>query len=119
MASKMTTNVIALYLTFNFVFLGFAAAQPPVAQPLVCPISLRELGVCVDLFGLVAIIINPTRLARCCDLLAGVGAPRASICACDAARISILGLLNINARVDRLLSRCPASIRPPNGVNCN
>ncbi|CAN8325596.1 unnamed protein product [Cochlearia groenlandica] len=116
----MMTNVIALYLTFNFIFLGFAAAQPPRAQPLVCPISLSELRVCVDLLGLVGIIISPTRLAQCCDLLAGVGAPQASVCACAAARISILGLLNINARVDRLLRRCPASIRPPyNGVNCN
>ncbi|CAH2078253.1 unnamed protein product [Thlaspi arvense] len=122
MASKNITTIMALYLTFNLVLLGFTSAQPPVAQPDECPIDLLRLDVCADLLVSIRIILPSREVTECCTLLAQVGGPAAAVCACEAASIRILNIITVpvlNLRVNRLLSLCPGVPLPPGGVSCN
>lgn len=117
-------TVMALYLTFNLVFLGFVSAQPPVVQPLMCPLSVTQLNPCVSILGLVTIDLTAQNAATCCDVLAGVGVPNAPECACEAARNSLLGGLGlglsvITGRVTDLLRLCPLTQLPLGGVTCS
>ncbi|ESQ55108.1 hypothetical protein EUTSA_v10026972mg [Eutrema salsugineum] len=120
MASKKMTTVLALYFTFNLVFLGFASAKPatPPQHP-VCPLTRSELNVCVNILSLVTVILNPRNVAECCNLLTRVGGAEAAKCACDAAKISVLGLLTVRVRLNQLLSLCPAVQVPLGGLICN
>ncbi|XP_006413652.2 cortical cell-delineating protein [Eutrema salsugineum] len=113
------TTIMALYLASSLVFMGFASAQAPVAQPLVCPLTRLQLQVCVDILG-IGVIINP-RGNRCCTLLASLNNDAlASACACTAARINLLGLtLNVTVRFDQLRNLCPRVTPLPGGAICN
>ncbi|CAA7046420.1 unnamed protein product [Microthlaspi erraticum] len=124
MASKNMKTSMALYLTFNLVFLGFVSAQPPVVEPLMCPLSVTQLNPCVSILGLVTITLTAQNVATCCNVLAGVGLPNAPECACEAARNSLLGGLGlglnvITGRVNELFSLCPLSQLPVGSVTCS
>lgn len=112
MASKNMKTIMALYLTFNLVFLGFTSAQP------VCPLNPSDLGICVNALGIIT--LTTSNVAQCCSVLAGLNAPLASVCACEAVRLNILNLLgitvNLNLRVTGLLNLCRLPIQP--GFNC-
>ncbi|AEE84616.1 putative bifunctional inhibitor/plant lipid transfer protein/seed storage helical [Arabidopsis thaliana] len=113
MASKNMTTIMALFLTFNLVFLGFTSAQP------VCPLNRSDLGICVNVLGLIS--LTTSNVARCCSILAGLNnTPLVSVCACEAVRLNILNLLgitvNLNLRLNGLLGLCRLPVQP--GFNC-
>ncbi|KFK28810.1 hypothetical protein AALP_AA7G051900 [Arabis alpina] len=114
MASKNMTTIMALYLTFNLVLLGFTSAQPTT-----CPLTQRDIGVCVNVLNLVRIGINPPAqgVQACCNLLGGVTGPAAAACACDILTVRILGL-NISLRLRQLLNLCPG-LGLPTDLLCN
>ncbi|CAH8369525.1 unnamed protein product [Eruca vesicaria subsp. sativa] len=129
MALKNMTTIMALYLTFNLVFLGFITAQtppPPANQPQ-CPVDLVDLKVCVNVFTNVinlqdpANILNPQNQAQCCSLLIGLGGPVAALCSCELARTRVPGVANTSiatAQANQFLKLCPGVTSPPN-FRCN
>ncbi|KFK22077.1 hypothetical protein AALP_AAs39674U000200 [Arabis alpina] len=113
MASKNMTTIMALYLTFNLVLLGFTSAQPPR-----CTLTSDDLRVCVDVLNLLRITLSPTQgVEECCNVLRTLERPVAAVCACDIARLSLLdGLLTV--RVGQLVNLCPG-VTVPLGFICN
>ncbi|KAF2582085.1 hypothetical protein F2Q68_00006349, partial [Brassica cretica] len=61
--------------------------------------------------------LTSRNVATCCTVLDNLDPPRASVCACDAARITFLGRLGINVRVDKLLRLCRRPTTP--GFRCS
>ncbi|KAG7546571.1 Hydrophobic seed protein domain [Arabidopsis suecica] len=112
MASKNMTTIMALFLTFNLVFLGFTSAQP------LCPLNQSDLGICVNVLGLIN--LTTSNVAQCCSILSGLNAPLVSVCACEAIRLNVLNLLgitvNLNLRLNGLLGLCRLPIQP--GFTC-
>ncbi|CAN7066917.1 hypothetical protein IGI04_040613 [Brassica rapa subsp. trilocularis] len=118
MASKNMTTIMALYLTFNLVFLGLTTAQtppPPANQPQ-CPVDLVDLQVCLNVFTNVvnlrdpANIVNPQDQAQCCTLLTKFGGPVVALCSCELARTRVPGVANasiITASANQFLNVCP------------
>ncbi|CAH8369582.1 unnamed protein product [Eruca vesicaria subsp. sativa] len=129
MASKNMTTIMALYLTFNLVFLGFITAQtppPPANQPQ-CPVDLVDLKVCLNVFTNIvnpqdpANILNPQDKAQCCTLLTKLGGPIAALCSCELARTRVPGVANASittAQAFQFLKVCPGVTAPPN-FRCN
>ncbi|CAH2078254.1 unnamed protein product [Thlaspi arvense] len=114
MASKNMTMIMALYLTFNLVFLGFASAQPPVTQQ-DCPIDLLRLEVCADRIASIRFDLIPSQVvAQCCTLLAQLS----GVCAREVVRISLKVEL-LSGRANGLFGLCPGVAVPPGGVSCN
>ncbi|CAF1711199.1 unnamed protein product [Brassica napus] len=61
--------------------------------------------------------LTSRNVATCCTVLDKLDPPRASVCACNAARITFLGRLGINVRVDELLRLCRRPTTP--GFRCS
>ncbi|CAE6182707.1 unnamed protein product [Arabidopsis arenosa] len=114
MASKnMMKNTIALILAINLVFFGFTVAQPPPPPP--APVCPRDIQACVNVLR-ASVILNAQTVSRCCTLVAGLDASVASVCLCNAVRISLLNILTITLRLNRVLEIC--RITPPAGFTC-
>ncbi|XP_010448886.1 PREDICTED: putative lipid-binding protein AIR1B [Camelina sativa] len=113
MASKnMMKNTIALVLTINLVFFGFTVAQAPPPQAPTCP---RDIQACVNVLSL-SVFINPRSVSQCCTLVAGLDASVASVCLCNAVRVNVLNLVDLNVRLGQLLNTC--GVNPPTGFRC-
>ncbi|EOA18129.1 hypothetical protein CARUB_v10006590mg [Capsella rubella] len=107
MASKYMTAMMALYLTFNLVLLGFTSAQPTSAP--VCPLNPTDAGICQNVLGLIP--LNTRNVAPCCTVLARLDTPLAAVCACQAVRlnVNVLGInlnVNLTLRVTEILGLC-------------
>ncbi|VVB12062.1 unnamed protein product [Arabis nemorensis] len=114
-SKKMMTTTIALFLTINLVFFGFTAAQVPSPQPPVCPRDRIQLQPCILRLRL-SLFLTPRIVEPCCTLVAGLSPAVASVCLCNAVRISILNFIVITARLDQVLRLC--NVSPPTGFRC-
>ncbi|EOA18907.1 hypothetical protein CARUB_v10007537mg [Capsella rubella] len=72
-------NTISLFLTINLVLFGFTVSQTPT-----CP---RDIEECSDIFGIGA-VLNTQTVRPCCDLAAGLDNTMASVCICDAIKLT-------------------------------
>ncbi|CAN6920944.1 unnamed protein product [Brassica oleracea] len=123
MASKNIT--IALFLTINLVFFGFIMAQAPGPQAPgpqapgpqapICPRSSTQVQACVNrLTSIVGLNVLP--LTQCCSLVAGLAPSVASVCICNALKLSVLDILGITVTLGQVLGSCGVS--PPAGFIC-
>ncbi|KFK28812.1 hypothetical protein AALP_AA7G052100 [Arabis alpina] len=112
MASKNMTTIMALYLTFNLVLLGFTSAQLPV-----CSLNQGDIRVCLNILNLVNVTLNPQNVGPCCNILSGLEDPVLAVCACDIINASLLGGL-IRLRLGQLVNLCPGVTLPVN-LRCN
>ncbi|KAG2248962.1 hypothetical protein Bca4012_087716 [Brassica carinata] len=113
MASKNIT--IALFLTINLVFFGFTMAQAPGPQAPICRRSSTQVQACVNrLTSIVGLNVLP--LTQCCSLVAGLAPSVASVCICNALKLSVLDILGIIVTLGQVLGSCGVS--PPAGFIC-
>ncbi|CAH8315574.1 unnamed protein product [Eruca vesicaria subsp. sativa] len=115
MASKNIS--IALILTINLVFFGFTMAQAPGPQAPICPRSLTQVQACGN--GLTSIVggLNILTPRQCCTLVAELDVSLASVCICDAIKLSLLnGTVEISVRLGQILRSC--GVAPPEGFIC-
>ncbi|KAJ4880847.1 Bifunctional inhibitor/lipid-transfer protein/seed storage 2S albumin superfamily protein [Raphanus sativus] len=101
---------MTLYLTLSLVLFGFASAQPPLGQPPVCPLTLLQIRSCIRILR-IGVFLTSRNVGPCCDVLDQLDPPRASVCACDAASINLLGII-VNVRVTQLLRLCRVPTTP-------
>lgn len=85
---------------------------PQSSCPLANPVSLN---VCVDLLGLVHVVLGNPNTAECCDIINGLGVD-ATVCLCTAIHLKVLGL-NVDIPLAlKLLVTCGQHL--PNGLTC-
>ncbi|KAF8092486.1 hypothetical protein N665_0413s0028 [Sinapis alba] len=112
MASKNIT--IALFLTINLVFFGLTMAQAPGPQAPICPRSSTQVQACVS--GLTSVLGGLLTPRSCCTLVAGLDASVASVCICNAIKLTVLDIVKINVGVGEVLRFC--GVPPPAGFIC-
>ncbi|GAB4854595.1 hypothetical protein Ancab_023177 [Ancistrocladus abbreviatus] len=90
----------------------------PPPPPSSCPMDALKLGVCVDVLGLVNVVIgSPPSGSQCCALLAGLVDLEAAVCLCTAIKANVLGInLEVPVALSVLLSACQKSVPP--GFTC-
>ncbi|XP_042481111.1 14 kDa proline-rich protein DC2.15-like [Macadamia integrifolia] len=102
MANKISVAAI-FYL---FLFGGLASAcepckpkpkPPPKAPPVnpFCPKDTLKLGICIDLLGVVNVVVGTPPSSKCCSLLQGLADLEAAVCLCTVIKE------NVAARVGR------------------
>ncbi|KAF8110916.1 hypothetical protein N665_0078s0103 [Sinapis alba] len=120
MASKNIN--IALFLTINLVFFGFTMSQDPVPQAPTCPSSsTTQFETCVSriIDTLDSVFLVGARLC-CLSLTAGLDASVASVCICDAVKLSVAELADPFFEQTDLFRRVTnvCFISPPAGFTC-
>ncbi|KAF4354488.1 hypothetical protein CsatB_008937 [Cannabis sativa] len=90
------------------------ASAPPAEY---CPKDTLKLGVCVDVLGLVNIVVGSPPTTKCCALLQGLADLEAALCLCTALKANVLGInINIPVALSVLLSACQKTLPP--GFTC-
>ncbi|XP_022870671.1 14 kDa proline-rich protein DC2.15-like [Olea europaea var. sylvestris] len=116
-------NLFSIVLTFSFLFFatltsGCGTCIPKTAptNPF-CPRDTLKLGVCIDLLGLVNVVIGNPPSGKCCSLLEGLANLEAAACLCTAIKANILGIkLKVPAALSVLVSACGKTVPP--GFKC-
>ncbi|OAY27401.1 14 kDa proline-rich protein DC2.15 [Manihot esculenta] len=124
MASKKLSACILILSLLSFSAFSNANCDPckhkptPSPAPATCPRDTLKLGVCVDLLGLVHVVVgSPPSGDKCCAVLEGLADLEAALCLCTAIKASVLGInLNVPVALSLLLSACGKSIPP--GFQC-
>ncbi|KAF3975539.1 hypothetical protein ACB098_01G106400 [Castanea mollissima] len=82
-----------------------------------CPKDTLKLGVCVDLLGLINLLLGTPPTSNCCALLTGLTDLEAALCLCTAIKANVLGNnLNVPVSLSLLLSACQKTV--PAGFQC-
>ncbi|XP_047319657.1 14 kDa proline-rich protein DC2.15-like [Impatiens glandulifera] len=140
MASSKTS--LALFLSINLLFFGLVSAcgscpkppkpKPPPPRPrpvpcppppcptppATCPRDTLKLGVCMDLLGLVDLVVADPTTTKCCALIQGMADLEAAVCLCTAIKANILGIkLNVPISFTMLLNVCQKELPP--GFSCS
>ncbi|KAL0873571.1 hypothetical protein Bca101_023276 [Brassica carinata] len=91
-------------------------AQAPGPQAPICPRSSTQIQDCVN--GLTSIVggLNVLTPRECCTLVNGLDASVASVCICNALKLSVLDIVEIRIRLGQVLRPCGVS--PPDGFIC-
>ncbi|CAI9759676.1 unnamed protein product [Fraxinus pennsylvanica] len=91
-------------------------SQPPPAN-LFCPMDTLKLGACVDLLGVVNVVVGTPSSDKCCAVLEGLVDLEAAACLCTAIKANVLGInLNVPVALSVLVSACGKTIPP--GFEC-
>ncbi|PSS17764.1 Proline-rich protein like [Actinidia chinensis var. chinensis] len=130
-ASKLSLAIFILSLLFLSPFSSACFTchpAPPIPTPMppvtiapspsaFCPRDTLKLGACVDLLGLVNLVIGSPVSSKCCALLEGLADLEAAVCLCTAIKANVLGIdLNVPVALSLLVSACEKSIPP--GFQC-
>lgn len=114
---KMKIFAIKLMVILALIFPAAKAwtvniPTPQSSCPLANPLSLN---VCVDLLGLVHVVLGNPSTVECCDIINGLGID-ATVCLCTAIHLKVLGL-NVDIPLAlKLLVTCGREL--PNGLTC-
>ncbi|CAA2992552.1 14 kDa proline-rich protein DC2.15-like [Olea europaea var. sylvestris] len=82
-----------------------------------CPRDTLKLGACVDLLGLVNVVVGTLPSDKCCAVLAGLADLEVAACLCTAIKANVLGInLNVPVALSVLVSACGNTIPP--GFKC-
>ncbi|CAK9170380.1 unnamed protein product [Ilex paraguariensis] len=96
---------------------------PPLVPPLpplapapagpFCPKDTLKLGVCLDLLGLVNIVVGTPPSSECCALLEGLADLEVAACLCTVIQANVLGInLDVPVALSVLVSACGKTIPP-------
>ncbi|XP_047322935.1 putative lipid-binding protein AIR1 [Impatiens glandulifera] len=90
--------------------------KPPTVYPS-CPKDTLKLGACVDVLGLVNVVIGGDPYAKCCTLLEGLSDLEAAACLCTVIKANALGLnLKVPVALSVLANACGKNL--PSGYQC-
>ncbi|XP_062085083.1 14 kDa proline-rich protein DC2.15-like [Humulus lupulus] len=82
-----------------------------------CPRDTLKLGVCVDVLGLVNLVVGSPPTSKCCALLEGLADLEAALCLCTALKANVLGVnINVPVALSVLVSACQKTVPP--GFTC-
>ncbi|KAL2548589.1 14 kDa proline-rich protein DC2.15-like [Forsythia ovata] len=120
-------NLFSTVLIFSFLFFvsfasgcGTCIPKPPPKEPPAnpfCPRDTLKLGACVDLLGLVNVVVGTPPSDKCCAVLEGLTDLEAAVCLCTAIKANVLGInLNVPIALSVLVSACSKTIPP--GFKC-
>uniref|UniRef100_A0A2P2MXE9 Bifunctional inhibitor/plant lipid transfer protein/seed storage helical domain-containing protein n=1 Tax=Rhizophora mucronata TaxID=61149 RepID=A0A2P2MXE9_RHIMU len=119
MAYRKLTSIV---LVFSLLLIpAFTSACGPCmpktpAYP-TCPRDTLKLGACVDLLGLVNIVVGTPASSECCALLEGLADLEVALCLCTAIKANVLGIkLSVPVALSLLVNVCGKSIPP--GFQC-
>ncbi|XVE68405.1 hypothetical protein DITRI_Ditri09bG0065900 [Diplodiscus trichospermus] len=130
MASKIKAST-SLFLSLNLLFFSFVSSHISKGSPIINsrnPVVIRaramhpngnklqsqgqcnslNLGVCVNLLGLVDIETGNVPTQPCCGVIQGLVDLEVAVCLCTAIRASVLGIINLNLPINLslLLNNC-------------
>ncbi|CAI9772916.1 unnamed protein product [Fraxinus pennsylvanica] len=116
-------NLFSIVLIFSFLFFvtltsgcGTCIPQAPPASTY-CPRDTLKLGACVDLLGLVNVVVGTPPSDTCCALLAGLADLEVAACLCTTIKANVLGInLNVPVALSVLVSACGKTVPP--GFKC-
>ncbi|XP_038700981.1 14 kDa proline-rich protein DC2.15-like [Tripterygium wilfordii] len=123
--NKLFAAILAVNLFFFFFFTFSAACdpckhkpKPPPAPPAAsCPKDTLKLGACVELLGVVNVIVGTPPSSQCCALIQGLADLEAALCLCTAIKANVLGInLNVPISLSAIVSGCGKSVPP--GFQC-
>ncbi|KAK1550688.1 hypothetical protein Q3G72_023168 [Acer saccharum] len=125
-STKISATILVLSLLLSSFTLSTACGSchpyypPPAPAPATdkCPKDTLKLGACVDLLGLVNIVVgSPPSGSKCCALLQGLADLEAALCLCTAIKANVLGInLNVPVSLSLILSSCQKTV--PEGFQC-
>ncbi|TXG62184.1 hypothetical protein EZV62_013547 [Acer yangbiense] len=125
-STKISATILVLSLLLSSFTLSTACGSchptplypPPAPAPAKCPKDTLKLGACVDLLGLVNIVVgSPPSGSKCCALLQGLADLEAALCLCTAIKANVLGInLNVPVSLSLILSSCQKTV--PEGFQC-
>ncbi|XP_039047552.1 putative lipid-binding protein AIR1 [Hibiscus syriacus] len=104
MASSVNVPT-ALFLSLNLLFFALVSSQTSgTCNPL-------NLGVCLDVLGLVNVELGNVPVKPCCSLIQGLADLEAAVCLCTALRARVLGInINLPISLSLVLNSCGRSV---------
>ncbi|XVF00186.1 hypothetical protein REPUB_Repub03eG0263400 [Reevesia pubescens] len=91
--------------TTNYPVVIPPGARLPQGQTATC--NPLNLGVCLNLLGLVSLDVGNVRTQPCCRLIQGLADLEVALCLCTAVRANVLGInLNLPISLSLLLNNC-------------
>ncbi|KAJ7958790.1 14 kDa proline-rich protein DC2.15-like [Quillaja saponaria] len=122
-SNKLNATILLFYLlaysSTIFTNACSSCGPKPTPPPAVasCPKDTLKLGACVELLGLVNVVVGTPVSNKCCALLGGLADLEAALCLCTAIKANVLGInLNVPLTLSLLLSACQKSVPP--GFQC-
>ncbi|KAJ0091534.1 hypothetical protein Patl1_12488 [Pistacia atlantica] len=116
-SNKLYSTIFVLSLLFISTLTSACGSCNPSVKPSPPPGSCPtlNLGVCVDLLGLVNVVVgDPPSGSKCCALIKGLADLEAALCLCTAIKANVLGInLDVPVTLGLLLSACAKTL-PPN-----
>ncbi|XP_047322624.1 14 kDa proline-rich protein DC2.15-like [Impatiens glandulifera] len=90
--------------------------KPPPVYPS-CPKDTLKLGACVDVLGLVNVVLGGNPYAKCCTLIEGLTDLEAAACLCTVVKVNALGIkLKVPITLSVLVNACGKNL--PSGYKC-
>ncbi|KAI5673356.1 hypothetical protein M9H77_13720 [Catharanthus roseus] len=93
-----------------------SSPKAPPVNPF-CPRDTLKLGACVNVLGLVNVVVGTPPYGDCCAVLEGLADLEAAACLCTAIKAGVLGInLTVPVALSALVSACGRTIPP--GFQC-
>ncbi|PON71344.1 HMW glutenin [Parasponia andersonii] len=116
-SNKLFATLLILSVLFHASNACNTCKPSPVPSAAYCPRDTLKLGACVELLGVVNLVVGSPPSSKCCALLQGLADLEAALCLCTAIKANVLGVnLNVPVALSVLISACQKTVPP--GFTC-